>query len=260
HRANGGSVGYDLIIADNGVDVNEEMDVEVHWEWENPLYLRYSVNYTANTVTFILTGLGFEDIARTHNEKEVARVLDNTPMDHVLVKAMYSADTEDEARYWLNQLSGEIYTTYPAVAIGGMDGFRRAVETGVVPLHAEDGRNVWATFYSDGHLIHADDENAHAAYYTRGGVAGIDLMRSGHGRFGLAAGLTFSGVTMEDRASDMFGQGHHVGMYAQYESNALNLSALAGYGQTRHETERDVALGKGADAFAGTASSKFNGQ
>src|SRR5690606_2106454 len=157
HRSNG-TKDYVLIWAENGVVLNQEFDVDVDSEATHLLYLRYSVNYTANEVIFALTGLGFEDVARTHNEKQVARVLDNTPLEHVLVKALHSADTEDEARYWLNQLSGEIYTTYPAVAIGGMDGFRRAVETGVVPLHAEDGRNVWATFYSDGHLIHADDE------------------------------------------------------------------------------------------------------
>lgn len=257
HWNSGVAKRYEIFTAENAVVKNAELGIDL--EALHPVYFRAGLTYEAQAVILELLGLRFEDVARTHNEKEVARVLDGTPEDHVLVKAMYSADTEQQARHWLNQLSGEIYTVYPLVGAAGLDNFRRAVDRGMASLETTQNRHVWFTVYSNSYSLNGGDENADANFHVNGGVAGVDVMAGERGRLGVAAGFTSSKIYMDERASDMSGDGHHVGLYGEYNTNGFHLSAVAAYGHGRYDTHRRVTLGNGADRFDRSTSSRFEG-
>ena len=258
NREHRGTVSYVLVSAETALHVNEAPDVQV--VVENPVYLRHEINYSANEVTFVLTGMSYEDIGSTNNEQQVGKGLDNMPEDHVLVKALYSAATEEQAQLWLDQLSGEVYTTYPAVGISTADGFRRAVETGIAQPQEASERYAWVSYYSDGHLVYGDEEHSAYHYYTRGAAAGVDVVQGKNGRLGVAAGITLAGLQMGSHPDKVFAEGHQVGVYGEYHADALRVTAVAAYGKARYDTERHISVGNGEDLFERTAKSRYNGQ
>ena|GEM_PF-6672771 len=67
----------------------------------NPLNFADEINYSGNAVTLVLTAFGFAPFAGTHNQEEVARVLDGMPGDHALVRAVCSTAVRGQAQRWL---------------------------------------------------------------------------------------------------------------------------------------------------------------
>ena len=110
----------------------------------NPLNFADEINYSGNAVTLVLTAFGFAPFAGTHNQEEVARVLDGMPGDHALVRAVCSTAVRGQAQRW--------------------------------------------------------------------------LVHSAHGWLGVAAGIKLAGVQMGNRGSEVFPEGHQVGMYGEYQA------------------------------------------
>src|SRR5690606_2241957 len=117
----------------------------------------------------------FDYFARTHNQHQVAGVMDVTPDTNPVVLALFSAETEEQFQTWLDLLNGEVYTTYPIVGAAGVQSFRQALDGALGNKVAAEFRNGWITYYNNSHTVHGTSENAGFYAKTTGGVAGLDV-------------------------------------------------------------------------------------
>src|SRR5690606_23431824 len=181
-------------------------------------FIDYDLDYvhgTGGQVTLTVTGSNFSSVAQSANEKSVARILDdileNGGAGSKEVGALYTARTKREARSWMNQLSGEVYTVYPVAASVGITRFVDAVTEGMHQPGTEDGRRGWVAAYGATGKLKADADLADAKLKYAGGVAGMHLYSGPAGKAGLTAGFQHNTVRMDERHSKLTGDGYQIG-------------------------------------------------
>src|SRR5690606_5041486 len=178
-------------------------------------FFDFALAYGPDHVDLLVSKLDFGDVARSANEKAVAGILDQWGLGRPETDALFTARTKEEARRWMNQLTGEVYTTYPVAVATGMSRFVQAVTSGLDHPAAQEARSGWVTAYASTGNLHADRDLADATLQLVGGVAGIDVYSGPQGRVGFTAGFAHNTVKMDERNSQLTGDGYQLGVYGR---------------------------------------------
>ncbi len=235
------------IIHNDGTDtVNGEFGTVT----TNLAFLDPSVDYEGGDgndvdLSLIRNDVQFPDVARTKNQKSVARTLQKFPnngtvSDAVLYRTVLS-QTAVGARQAFDALSGEIHASVAGTLAGDSRYAREAVLGRLMQVsHADedpratDGPQV-ASLYDGKSLVPRTPERAPLAFWTQGFgawgnydsdgnaasasrdlggfLSGMDADIGGGWRAGLATGATFSSVSVNARASAANVATYHLGGY-----------------------------------------------
>lgn len=214
------------------------------------------------SMTLVLGVTGFDAIAETENQKAVSEALTDamdlpdTDLDDIYDWLVgLDPDDADQARAAYDSLSGEVYTHLPALASRRLDGFVSAIDRGLSDPQGEPMWKVWAVPYADDGEIRAGSGTASSDFRLSGIVVGADLLTSPKSRIGVSVGAGSNRLTMNQRASEVWGHGHQLGLYGHFNQGKVRWTTLVGYGWTKQHSRRSVKLGdvnRWAEASFGT--------
>lgn len=145
-------------------------------------------------------------------------------------------DQADEARAAYDSLSGEVYTHLPTLATRRLDNLVGAVGRAIRHPTAEPLRKAWAVPYADSGRVVAGSGTAESRFRLSGVIAGVDLFTGSHSRIGLSIAAGWDRLTMDDRASEIWGNGHLFGLYGGFVAGRTRFTTLLGYGTTTHRS------------------------
>src|SRR5690606_8342528 len=93
--------------------------------------------------------------------------------------------------------------------------------------------------------VKAGHGTAASRFRTSGVVAGADLYAGPGVRIGATVGAVSDRLEMDSRASEVWGNGHQLGLYGHFNVGRAHLTALLGYGRATHHSQRTVQSGPG---------------
>lgn len=189
----------------------------------------------------------FTQGARTPNQRSVGRGISNAPagaLPHIEESLMFDlGDKGDAIRDALDQLSGEIYTTYLGVSETSLTQFARMVGRGMdLPVPAKD-KKLWVDVYGHFGERAATAGTARAEFEHYGLVIGFGRDVSPRSRFGLMGGISRTQVDMPARNSKSTGSGWQLGAYGRWRGQRASLTGIVGFSEGRHDVERNIRFG-----------------
>lgn len=222
----------------------------IHLEIALPRRLFFDGWLEEGSMTLILGVTPFDAVAETGNQEAVARALDEargvpgTDLDDLYDWLRdLDPDQADEARAAYDSLSGEVYTHLPTLASRRLDNLVGAVGRAIPHPTAEPLRKVWVVPYADSGRVVAGSGTVESRFRLSGVIAGVDLFTGSHSRIGLSIGAGWDRLTMDDRASELRGNGHLFGLYGGFVAGRTRFTTLLGYGTTTHRSQRGVRFG-----------------
>ncbi|MEP7456182.1 autotransporter domain-containing protein [Phyllobacterium sp. SB3] len=247
---------------------------------QNMPFVNLALAYDANHVYIDATrnAVAFCDVARTRNQCAAGNGLESTGAGNALYDALAALPDEDNARYALDALSGEIHASVKSALIEDSHFVRDAVNarigsafneatatstTSSMPVlsYGPDGVSPTAAANSIGPVGWGQafgawgsfDGNGNAAGLDRstgGFLTGIDGALSANTRLGLLAGYSHSSFHVDDRSASGSSENYHLGLYGGGQWNALRLSGGLAYTWHSVETNRSVIFPGFADTLA----------
>lgn len=222
----------------------------IHLDLAIPRSLFFDGWLEEGSMKLILAVTAFDSVAETPNQKAVAEALTeakgqpDTDLDD-LYDWLVSLDPEQEdvARAAYDSLSGEVYTHLPTLAAERLQVSKGALFNGLAHPAAEPLGRVWALPYSDLGRVASGPGTAGSRFQLSGIVAGADLVTTPNSRLGFSVGAAWDSLTMEDRASEMQGQGYHIGMYGTLDLGDTRLTTLLGHNKTTYQSQRRLVFG-----------------
>ena len=243
---------------------------------DNYAYLDAALSYTATTVDLTLTrnDVILSDVARTANQKAVAKSLDGTPNTNPLVQQILGL-SEGGARAAFDRLSGEAIAsmkgsmTQDASRVG-LTIFTRINqafdESGSTPppgvaiaTHGApdglggDAYTLWMRAYGSIGSANATANTSGLDRAAGGAMFGADT-RLGMARLGAFVGYQSSDYEVNALGSSSQADSYQVGAYAGTKLGGFHLSGGAAYTWHDIDTTRNVVIGGLSERLTGSTS------
>ncbi|MDZ4820918.1 MAG: autotransporter domain-containing protein, partial [Planctomycetota bacterium] len=260
---------------------------------DNLAFFDAVLQYGANDVSFILqaNSNNFIDIAETFNQRSVATVLDDYPVSALTqITSQMLTMTDDQVRYSLDQLSGEVYGTsvqmqfqsttnqlqllaqrlrpmlvgYGQVAYDDRSSANDIVlvscnSSGEIIYSENDncqrGRNAWGISYGLGGNAQTDG-NAAGLDYGLGGVQfGMDRWVDDSTLIGWYGGYNFAQLNGQQLAQRVDSNSGQFGAYFSRDDEVDYFLATSGFGFDDYDSSRTINIGN----FNVQTSAEYNG-
>lgn len=212
--------------------------------------LFYKAWLEEGSMKLILEVTDFDSVAKTPNQKEVSEALEDAKgagdpgLDDLYDwLAGLDPDQAEEARAAYDSLSGEVYSHLPALASRRLDSFTSATGRGLVYPEIEPEGRVWMVPYGSVVNIRAGAGTAASRFDLSGVVVGADIAASPVTRMGLSLGVGADQLTMDERASKIWGSGYQLGVYSHFAMGRARLTTLLAYGKGTGHSRRSVQFG-----------------
>ena len=242
---------------------------------DNYAYLDAALSYTATTVDLTLTrnDVILSDVARTPNQKAVARSLEGTPNTNPLVQQILG-QSEDGARAAFDRLSGEAIASMKGsmtqnANIIGTTVFSRINQTfeesgapmpGIqIATHGApdglggDAYTVWMRAYGSLGSTDPTATTAGVDRSTAGAMFGADT-QLGQARLGAFVGYQSSEYEVNALGSSSKADSYQIGAYASTKLGGFRLSGGAAYTWHHIDTTRNVVVGALSERLTGSTS------
>lgn len=240
---------------------------------DNYAYLDAALSYTATTVDLTLTrnDVILSDVARTPNQRAVARSLDGTPNTNPVVRQILGL-SEGDARAAFDRLSGEAVAsmkgsmTQDANIVGTtvLSRINQAFEESGAPLPgiqiathgAPDGLGgetyaLWMRAYGSIGSTDATSTTFGVDRSAAGAMVGADA-RLGMARVGAFIGYQSSDYDVDALGSSSQADSYQIGVYAGTQLDGFRLSGGAAYTWNDIDTTRNVVVGGLAERLTGS--------
>lgn len=241
---------------------------------DNYAYLDAALSYTATTVDLTLTrnDVVLSDVAKTPNQKAVARSLQGTPITNPLVQQILGL-SEDGSRAAFDRLSGEAVAsmqgsmTQEANLVGTtiFTRINQAFDEGgptptpgvAIATHGApdglggDAYTIWMRAYGS---LGSTGSTANTAGLDRsagGGMFGADA-QLGLARLGAFVGYQSSDYEVSARGSSSKADSYRIGAYAGTRLGGFRLSGGAAYTWHDIDTTRNVVVGALGERLTGS--------
>lgn len=236
---------YILVAGDVVFDPNT-----MNLELELPNRLFYEGWLEEGSMKLVLAVTGFDGIAETDSQKAVADVITQAKGEpgtdlgdlYDWLKSL-TPDQADEATTAYDSLTGEVYTHLPSLIARRLDNMVGTIGSGIRQREIDPQRNLWIVPYSNMGRIASGDGTVGSRFYQSAVVAGVDVFEFGHTRIGLDLGAGLDRLVMDERGSDIQGQGLQYGLYAHTSVGGARLTTSLGYGTTTYRSLRDIRFG-----------------
>lgn len=239
----------------------------------NLAFLDPSLSYDANNAYLRLTrnDVGFDGIGTTPNQIAVGAGAESLGLANPVHDAILGLSA-DQARYALDQLSGEIHASARSLLIEDSRFVRSAVNdrlraafdragAGNAPVvtygsggpqasaATTDRPAVWGNGFGSWGRTDSDLNAARVNHNTGGLILGVDAPVFDSGRLGIVAGYSYSDFNVRDRRSTGSSDNYHLGLYGGAGWGDLALRAGAAYSWHEIATSRTVTY-RGLDDIA----------
>jgi outer membrane autotransporter protein len=215
----------------------------------NLAFLTPELSYSAKAVdlTLVRNDLAFRSVAVTANQRRAGAAVDGAFRYGTSVYDSLVRGTSDEARTAFDQLSGEAHAAGRSVALSEAAQLGDSVVDHLRANGAGASRSGWVQAISGWGRQGADDNGAAVKHSTRGLLLGAEASVAAGTTLGLAGAYSKGEASLDGRSGHVDSTSTQVFAYAAKALGPFTLRGGAGYGRTKLETERSVALRRLAD-------------